>query len=149
MSGHPMSKHNNRFAHMSANQRMRSMGRMSNKMAAYAARHGFNAKSMSKNNRPKVPANIQKILKSLGKSVTKKQHSRAKSMKLNMNLERNLRRSGRTRKAVERLTPIKEVEEARLRQLSTAAKERAARVKAEKEAKPVNELAQMMEEMGF
>lgn len=134
---------------MSANQRMRSMRRISNKMAAYAARHGFNAKSMSKTNRPKVPANIQKILKSLGKSVTKKQHTRAKSMKPNMNVERNLRRSGRTRKAVERLAPIKEVEEARLRELAAAASARAARIKAEKEAKPINELAVMMEEMGF
>ena len=150
MSGHPMSKHNKRFAlsHMSANQRMRTMKRMSNKMAAYAARHGFNAMSMSKKNRPNVPANIQKLLKNLSKSVSKK-HSRAKSIKPNMNMERNLRRSGRTRKAVERLAPIKEAEEARLRELAAAASARSARVKAEKEAKPVNELAQMMEEMGF
>lgn len=135
---------------MSANQRMRTMRRMSNKMAAYAARHGFNAKTFKANNKnaPKLPPNVQKMLKALAKSVAKAK-SRTKSMKPNMNVERNLRRSGRTRKAVERLAPIKEAEEARLRELAAAETARAARVKAEKEAKPVNELAQMMEEMGF
>ena len=144
---------------MSANQRMRAMQRISNRMEAYVARHKFNANTFkaNKKNAPKIPAYIQSMLKAMGKSAVKK-HSKAKSMKpvkSNMNMERpNERKSGRTRRGVNIKIRTKEQEEARLRELAITQAERAARVKAERkaerEAKPVNiDLSRLFDKMTF
>lgn len=133
---------------MSANQRMRTMRRMSNRMEAYVARHRFNAKTFKANNKkaPKLSANVQKMLKALGKSVVKKQ-TRAKSMKPNMNLEQNKRKSLRLKSEVNRLAAAtKEKETARLIELAAKEAERAARVK---DAKQENALVKMMEGLEF
>jgi nitrogenase molybdenum-iron protein alpha/beta subunit len=133
---------------MSASKRMRNMRRKSNKMAKYADRHGFNMMTFKGSKPHNVNAATQKLLKALGKAMTKK-HSKAKIVKPNINIEQNLRRSTRVRKQVERLSTIAEEEATRLRRLAEEEASRTARVRAERGAKQMNNLAAMMEDMGL